>query len=273
MRNFKLALESQKEQIINFLYEKSPFLNTFLISDITLFGLHKTNDIATHINDGKLSDVVLYFYGNLVIYLENLDFNEQQFAEIIQNHHVKNILLVGVDYKDLVKKIQKYGFEFIVHQETFMKLNKKLFLSQYDNYLTTSVEFTPSDIPNIIEARNTVKEFQGLGEQYQDPNYLRNSYNNGSYFGFVVKQNNQILAHAASSAATEQAVMLGSIFSVEQARNLGYAKDCTIALCKKILNQDKTPILFWDNPAAGQLYKRLGFEEIGKFVVLIRTNN
>ncbi len=46
-------------------------------------------------------------------------------------------------------------------------------------------------------------------------------------------------------------------------RNRGYASAALTRLCAELLAQGKQPCLFYDNPAAGVIYRRLGFEDIG----------
>lgn len=66
--------------------------------------------------------------------------------------------------------------------------------------------------------------------------------------------------------------MLGGIFTLSSYRGQQLAQDCVINLCNDIIKQDKLPILFWNNPSAGKLYQRLGFEKIGELTVLVKIN-
>ncbi|WP_234780015.1 hypothetical protein [Clostridioides difficile] len=36
-------------------------------------------------------------------------------------------------------------------------------------------------------------------------------------------------------------------------------------LCSELLRENKIPCLFYDNEEAGKIYKKLGFENIGKW--------
>ncbi|UUD36328.1 GNAT family N-acetyltransferase [Mycoplasmopsis citelli] len=272
MRKFILAQKIQKDQILDFLYQNEPFLNTFLISDIENFGLFADNDVFTYVNEGPLQDVILYFFGNLVIYLKDEHFDEHSFIEIVKNHNVLNILLVGIKSQKLLNLLQKFGFNYSLYQETFMKLNKQKFKQIYSQANLKSKKIKLEDIPLIINASKQIAEFEGLGEKLNDPKYLQSAFNSGSYFGYVIRNSHQILAHAASSAVTKQAVMIGRVFTNINERQKGYAFDCLLNLCNNILNSNKTPILFWNNIHAGKLYEKIGFEVIGDFVVLVKNH-
>ena len=39
------------------------------------------------------------------------------------------------------------------------------------------------------------------------------------------------------------------------------------ALCKEIVNNKKTAILFYNNEEAGKLYKEIGFKEINRWAI------
>ncbi|EQI88936.1 acetyltransferase family protein [Clostridioides difficile P2] len=48
-------------------------------------------------------------------------------------------------------------------------------------------------------------------------------------------------------------------------RAKGLATKCLIKLCSELLRENKIPCLFYDNEEAGKIYKKLGFENIGKW--------
>lgn len=43
----------------------------------------------------------------------------------------------------------------------------------------------------------------------------------------------------------------------------GYASQCMQALCQELISEGKELCLFYDNPEAGNIYKRIGFKDIG----------
>ncbi|WP_025755206.1 GNAT family N-acetyltransferase [Mycoplasmopsis cricetuli] len=271
MKNFILAKSEEKEKILDFLYKESPYLNTFLISDIEWFGVSKGNDIITYINDDlDLSHIILYFYSNLVIYFKDDNFNKIQFREILIKHKVKNIVVVGINPEILVKIAKEDNINYEIHLEQFDRLDKQKYKDNIKGVPLKSEKITLNDIPEIIKSRKSIKEFNEIGKQYLNYEYLKNSFKNKTYFGYIIKNKNQILAHAASSSITKEAVMIGGVFSLETNRKKGFATDCTINLCNQIINQGKVPILFWNNPAAGFLYKKLGFKKIGELAVLVK---
>lgn len=50
-------------------------------------------------------------------------------------------------------------------------------------------------------------------------------------------------------------------------RRKGLATQLLIRLCEDLLSEGKTPCLFYDNPEAGSIYRRLGFTDVGTWVM------
>ena len=46
-------------------------------------------------------------------------------------------------------------------------------------------------------------------------------------------------------------------------RRQGYATACTAALVKDLASRGKSACLFYENPQAGSIYKRIGFRDQG----------
>ncbi len=44
---------------------------------------------------------------------------------------------------------------------------------------------------------------------------------------------------------------------------------CLSKLCSDLLKRNKTLCLFYDNPKAGRVYRRIGFKEIGIWTMLV----
>jgi len=45
---------------------------------------------------------------------------------------------------------------------------------------------------------------------------------------------------------------------------------CLSKLCQDLLSENRTLCLFYDNPEAGAVYHKLGFETIGKWKMLLK---
>jgi predicted GNAT family acetyltransferase len=82
---------------------------------------------------------------------------------------------------------------------------------------------------------------------------------------FVAEIGGEIVSAALSNVETREMAMIGGVFTAESMRNRGYATAAMTALCASLIADGLEPCLFYDNPAAGTVYKRLGFQEIGEW--------
>ena len=79
----------------------------------------------------------------------------------------------------------------------------------------------------------------------------------------VTEDGGRIVSVTMTTVEMTVAAMIGGVFTPEPWRNRGYASAAMTRLCTELISESKQPCLFYDNPAAGAIYRRLGFEDIG----------
>jgi uncharacterized protein len=80
---------------------------------------------------------------------------------------------------------------------------------------------------------------------------------------WVVEDGGAVVSAACISARTDQAAMIGAVFTPPENRGKGYASSLVHAMCAALLAGRRRPCLFYHNPDAGRIYLRLGFRELG----------
>jgi GNAT superfamily N-acetyltransferase len=91
---------------------------------------------------------------------------------------------------------------------------------------------------------------------------------------FVVEEPEQgrlparIVSCALLNVEGRDAGLIGGVYTLPAARGKGYAAACTAALSLDLQRDGKMPCLFYENPFAGRVYQRLGFEDAGRWGVL-----
>ena len=82
---------------------------------------------------------------------------------------------------------------------------------------------------------------------------------------WIAELGDQLVSAALTNAETEQAAMIGGVFTALQHRGHGLSQALCSALCRELLELGKEPVLYWDAPAAGAVYRKLGFGRTGKW--------
>ncbi len=59
--------------------------------------------------------------------------------------------------------------------------------------------------------------------------------------------------------------MVGGVFTPPAQRGRGLAASVCSVLCASLLADEITPVLYWKHPAAGHIYRELGFQPIGSW--------
>lgn len=82
---------------------------------------------------------------------------------------------------------------------------------------------------------------------------------------WLAEQTGQIVATALTNAETSQLAMIGGVYTPPAMRGRGLSKAVCSALCADLIAEQKQPVLYWVTPAAGAVYRKLGFCATGKW--------
>jgi hypothetical protein len=75
----------------------------------------------------------------------------------------------------------------------------------------------------------------------------------------------RIVGAALTNAETTRSAMIGGVYTLPEARGRGVSSAVCSALCVDLLAAGKQPTLYWRNPAAGAVYRKLGFRRKGRW--------
>ena len=78
----------------------------------------------------------------------------------------------------------------------------------------------------------------------------------------------RIVSAGLLSPDGEAAGLIGGVYTMPTVRGRGYAAAVVSYLSLYLQQRGKLPVLFYENPVAGRVYRRLGFEEVGRWAVL-----
>ena len=78
----------------------------------------------------------------------------------------------------------------------------------------------------------------------------------------------QMMSVSQTTAENSRSAMIVGVATAKAYRNRGLMRVCLSKLCADVLSEGKTLCLFYDNPKAGSVYHKLGFESIDKWVMI-----
>lgn len=120
---------------------------------------------------------------------------------------------------------------------------------------------TPADLPGLIA------HYRDAGSMSRSPlgveRPLRDTQIWIARTGGQGEQGGQIVASALTNAETRALAMVGGVYTPPAWRGRGLSQVVCSALCAALLAAGKLPVLYWENPAAGAVYRKLGFRAVG----------
>lgn len=82
---------------------------------------------------------------------------------------------------------------------------------------------------------------------------------------WLAEEHGKILSTALTNAETAQLAMIGGVFTQPSARGRGLSQAVCSALCQDLFATGRQPVLYWGKPAAGAVYRKLGFRPMGEW--------
>ncbi|WP_341482335.1 GNAT family N-acetyltransferase [Bacillus kexueae] len=254
--------EQDRAQCLAFVSEK-PAENLFIIGDIEAFGFDQEfQKIWGEFDEnGELKAVLLKFNENYIPYATGT-FNIEGFADIM-NQDPEFSILSGL--KHITEKFKPY----IKHRS---KEDRVLYYAKLEqmNSLELSLpheevkELTVEEIPKLVElyykipfksaARNGAKSHQTSMEK-------------GVARTYYIEREGKLVSVASTAAENSQSAMIVGVGTHPDYKRQGMATTVLTKLCKDMLKTGRTLCLFYDNPEAGSIYKRIGFEDIGMWTM------
>lgn len=118
---------------------------------------------------------------------------------------------------------------------------------------------TLKDVPVLVRLSEQIVEFEGVDREEE----LRASLKSGDARGYWAEDEGCAVAMVRTAAENPASAMVVGVGTHPSYRQMGLATQLMIRLCRELLKEGKSLCLFYDNPRAGAIYHRLGFQEIG----------
>jgi uncharacterized protein len=248
------------EQVLNFLIEEHS-INLFIIGDLESFGYSSEfQEIWADFDEqNMIKAVLLRFHQSFIPYAKG-EFDPSGFVSIMKRYS-QPILLSGKS--DIVEKFEAFeDLQLGKKQVTYFaecRTDQFLHADEFE-FKKATIE----DIDQIIELRESIDEFH-IRSDARD--ILIQSMESNTSRTYFMAKNGVITSCVSTTAENSMSAMIVGVCTKKEYRRKGLATSIMQNLFKDVLNEGKTLCLFYDNPEAGRIYKRLGFKDIGMWTM------
>jgi predicted GNAT family acetyltransferase len=253
----RLLEEKDRSDVLEYLYQESSY-NIFPIGDIEAFGFDTDFQrvYAEFDEEGNYLSILLRYRENTIYYADTVRFNKE-YLEIFK----KDPFLFFSGKSELMDLISPYLDGYKKQRMYFCEAKelKSLSVPRVDIKRLKTRE-DAYKLHGLMSGVEEFVSFQQDKEEYVDAKMK--SMEMG--ITLFIEEDGKVVSSVATTAETTKSAMVVSVATKEEARNKGYASALMVELMKEyFINKNKELCLFYDNPSAGKIYHRLGFETIG----------
>jgi len=228
----------------------------FIDGDIEQNGLETPyQDTWIDVDQDGLRGIFLRYHTNLVFYFKKPCLDIKGF-EALFDERIKMISACKAHIEMMPSSV-KDRFQF-----------RSMYFCECDELVNQDIKIETTkasmkDVEGIIDSMSQIIEFEASNvheSKEERVQSLKERYELGKVHGFILKDNDKVIAHASTGVETKSAVMVGGVFTLPEYRTKGYGRAVVTALTEYALSKGQKPCLFYDNPQAGKIYHDLGYK-------------
>ncbi|MBO8155482.1 MAG: GNAT family N-acetyltransferase [Bacillaceae bacterium] len=256
-----------EEQVMEFL-KRDPSFHLFLIGDIENYGFESSFQEVWKETDhqGNIRSILLRYENNFLPAAYG-EFAKEEYARLIDQYEFA-VQITGKD--DIVKELVSCTKKSFPKSRNFYfaKLTEETFHPDPIDHLSIK-KAVPDDASRFFDLRSQIKEFQHAASTPES--WKRNIEKGVARLYYLENEAGDMIASAGTTAENTYSAMVISVCTHPSYRGRGYASRLVSKLASDLLKEGKTLCLFYDNPDAGKIYKRLGYRDIGTYLMLMET--
>lgn len=239
-------------------------INLFIEGDIENHALE--GDVVTMYAFGDTWDyLVLRYYENYLITSNRPGGDLSEVAAFLK----KQDMLCLSAKEEILLEIQQY-FPHVKVQGTYMcRLDKDHFTPKGISD-QGCVRLKANDARSVIDLYKQIQEFaKPYLEHEKEKLKQTRDLLEGAGLGFGILDEQNLVCVGTITARTKSGAMIIGVATHPSYRNRGYASLLMSTLCSQCFIDGLSFLcLFYDNPLAGAIYHRLGFETIGRWSMM-----
>ncbi|MGH0943141.1 GNAT family N-acetyltransferase [Bacillus mycoides] len=257
----KKLTQNDHEQVLSFLKEEAA-MNLFIIGDIEAFGYDTAFQElwGTFKENGTLKSILLRFHDAFIPYSKE-DFVTSDYEALLSVY--KPLKLSGkstiVERFETAPSIQ-LGAKNEMYFCECLDDNKLPSTPVQETIKLASLD----DVERIMQLRSNIAEFPTANESEK---ILRQAIQTNTGRTYYIEKDGAIIASASTSAENSLSAMIVGVCTHPNYRGSGYASLILQKMIQDFTKEGRTLCLFYNKPAAGRIYKRLGFKDIGMWTM------
>lgn len=260
-------LNEEDRKITMDFVSKKPSINLFMIGDIENSGFDSEfQDVwGSFDEENNLVGVLLRYRENFIPYYENSNADIDGFKQIIASHKDTKLISgensIVFDFYDVFENKKEKNCYFCE------MINSKKLLS-WDENVKIASKNEAKGVYNLID---TIEEFKDTPSP-SVKDIIRKIEDKSGRIYYVENDNKEIISVVQTTAENTKSAMVVGVATKQEYRKQGLVSKCLSKLCNDLLKEDKSICLFYDNPKAGKIYHKIGFEAIGKWTTIIKED-
>lgn len=264
--------EEDREEILRYV-GKEPEMNLFLIGDLENYGVEsKMVNFYLHEEKERWDFLILRFHQFYILYSQYEDYNAEEAIHFLKQQ--KPDCISGK--KALLERIAAAFPQWKI-ESTYMSRcdppegGTEVCPDETEGrFVIRPLE--KEDVPEAVDLLSDIEEFaktfrrEGREEQIRRMEEEMTQGGKTAVGGFA---DGRMVSVASTSAENSESAMVVGVATISECRRKGYASAVAQALCLDCFRRGKKYLcLFYDNPAAGRIYNRIGFKELGEYGML-----
>lgn len=261
--------ESDRDWLLAYL-GKEPEYNLFLIGDIENFGFDVPFQDLMAFNrpetPDRIDSILLRYHNNFIAYSDHDDFAVEPMLSALDYPDL-NVLSAK---KSVIMRLAPFLNDY--RQREMFLMRKPVREVRETASATTDQDMslaTTADVPELAAFLHSIEEFRQINTSLEQrtEEMTRSLGGTGSRY-VLIRENGAIVACAGTTAENSRSAMVVGVATALDKRGRGYATRLVSRLCTLHQADGREFLcLFYDNPSAGVIYRRLGFTDVGTWVM------
>lgn len=258
--------ETDRAAILEYIAAE-PEINLFIYGDVETVGVDKAPvQVWVKPAANGWDFLILQYFDSYILYSRNPAYDAAAAAEFLHSRKVEGIS----GKKELLDRLEPY-FPEKRCRFTYMSRCNAVdpdFAAKAGENLQVR-ELDPEDLDETLELLRGIEEFAETyhGEDREREQLAQCWKCGGMMIGAF--RDGCLVSTGQTTAATSRSAMVVGVATCPEERGHGYASAVVAELCRRSFAQGREFLcLFYDNPAAGRIYHRIGFAEMGGWTMM-----